>query len=409
LFFIRYFTTFVSNFNKETMIDKKLIKDLFFRQQKVQEEVAKNGCGAIILAIDINIYYLTGIVFSGYYYLPVNDDPLFFIKRPVGMSGDRIFQISKPEQIPDILKSKGYKIPENIFLESDELSYNEYIRLKNIFNFKKTGNASVLLRKIRVIKSKYEIGQMRISAEKQVSVCSRIPDCYRSGMTDLRFQAEIEHQMRINGSMGIFRAYGKNMNIFMGSLLAGKNAEMHSPYDFALGGSGQSALNPLGANGTLLKNGMAIMVDMAGNYTDYISDMTRVYSLGKISDLAYKAHNVALNIQYAIEDTAKPGYSCSELYNLAYKMVEKENLTPYFMGTKQQAKFIGHGIGLEINERPVLAPRSQDLLQKDMTIAIEPKFVIPDVGAVGIENSYLVTETGLEKLTSLNEDIVQLD
>jgi Xaa-Pro aminopeptidase len=391
------------------MIDKQLIKDLFFRQQKVQEEVAKNGCGGIILTIDVNIYYLTGIIFSGYYYLPVNDDPLFFIKRPVGLSGNRIFQISKPEQIPDILKSNGYQVPENIFLETDELSYNEYIRLQNIFNFKKTGNATALLRKIRIIKSAYEIGQMRISAEKHVATYSKITECYRPGMTDLRFQAEIEHRMRINGSLGIFHTYGKNMNIFMGSLLAGSNAERPSPYDFALGGGGQSSLCPLGANGTLLKKGMAVMIDMAGNYTEYVSDMTRVFSVGTLPELAYKAHNVALHIQYTIENVAKPGSSCAELYNMAYQIAEKEGLTDYFMGTKQQAKFIGHGIGLEINEPPVLTPRSKDMLKENMLIAIEPKFVIPQVGAVGIENSYLVTKTGLEKLTLLNEDIIQLD
>jgi Xaa-Pro aminopeptidase len=363
----------------------------------------------MLLTVDINIFYLTGIVFNGYYYLPVDDEPLFFIKRPVGLKGERIFQINKPEQIAEIMKSNGHKIPGKVFMESDELTYNEYIRLQNIFHFSKAENATALLRKIRTIKSAYEIDQMRISAEKHVATYSRITECYRPGMTDLRLQAEIEHRMRINGSLGLFHTYGKNMNIFMGSLLSGSNAEIPAPYDFALGGGGQSPLCPLGANGTLLKKGMAVMVDMAGNYTEYTSDMTRVFSVGILSELAYKAHNVALNIQYAIEDTAKPGSLCAELYNIAYQIAEKEKLTNYFMGTKQQARFIGHGIGLEINEPPVLSPRSKDILKENMIIAVEPKFVIPRVGAVGIENSFVVTKNGLDKLTVLNEDIVPLE
>jgi Xaa-Pro aminopeptidase len=199
------------------------------------------------------------------------------------------------------------------------------------------------------------------------------------------------------------------MNIFMGSLLAGSNAGTSSPYDFALGGNGPSPLCPIGANGTLLKKGMAVMIDMAGNYTEYLSDMTRVFSVGKLPELAYKAHNVALNIQYAIEDQAKPGSSCAELYHVARQMVEKEELTKYFMGTRQQAKFIGHGTGLEINEPPVLSPRSKDVLEENMIIAVEPKFVIPHVGAVGIENTFLVTKNGLEKLTLLDENIIPLE
>ena len=77
------------------------------------------------------------------------------------------------------------------------------------------------------------------------------------------------------------------------------------------------------------------------------------------------------------------------------------------MGSKQQAKFVGHGIGLQINELPVLTPRSKEVLQPDMVFALEPKFVIPDTGAVGIENSYLVTGNGVEKLTVFPEEIIE--
>ena len=391
------------------MIDKKLVKDLFFRQQRLQRAISDAGVDGILLSTDVNIYYMTGLVFSGYYYLPADDEPVFFVKRPDGLSGERIFSIRKPEQIPDIFTSKGWEVPKNVLLETDEISYNECMRLQSVFAFEKFGNATPLMRNIRMIKTKWEIGQFRLSAERHAATYSRIRDCYRPGMTDVRFQAEIERQMRLHGSLGVFRAFGPNMNIFMGSLLAGANAEAPSPFDFALGGGGQSAFCPIGANGTLLKEGMAIMVDMAGNYTDYLTDMTRVFSLGQLPELAYKAHQVSIDIQYAIENAAKPGVSCADLYNVAYSIVEKEGLTGYFMGTKQQAKFVGHGIGLEINEPPVLTPRSKEILVPDMVLALEPKFVIPKVGAVGIENSFLVTDTGLDKLTVFKEDIISLD
>lgn len=165
---------------------------------------------------------------------------------------------------------------------------------------------------------------------------------------------------------------------------------------------------PLGANGTVLKEGTAIMVDMAGNYTAYMTDMTRVFSVGKLTDLAYRAHQTSLKIQSEIENVARPGTSCAELYNIALQITESEGLESYFMGTKQQAKFVGHGIGIQINELPVLTPRSKELLEPNMVFALEPKYVIPGVGAVGIENSFLVTESGLEKITLFNEEIIEL-
>ncbi len=391
------------------MIDQKLVKDLFFRQQRIQKAIRKAGVDGILLTTDVNIYYMTGLVFSGYYYLPADDEPVFFVKRPGGLSGERLFSIRKPEQIIDIFASKGWSLPKSILMETDEISYNECMRLQNVFQFQKIDNATTFMRNIRMVKTPWEIGQFRISADRHATTYSRIPDCYRPGMTDLRLQAEIEHQMRLHGSIGVFRAFGPNMNIFMGSLLAGENAEIPSPFDFALGGGGQTGSCPIGANGTILEGGMAVMVDMVGNYTDYLTDMTRVYSIGVLPELAYRAHQVSLEIQDAVEVVAKPGVSCADLYNLAYSIVEKANLTAYFMGTKQQAKFVGHGIGLEINEPPVLTPRSKEVLEPNVTFALEPKFVIPQVGAVGVENSFLVTETGIEKLTVFKESIIPLD
>ena len=236
-----------------------------------------------------------------------------------------------------------------------------------------------------------EMGQMqeRITSTKNGSITSvqavYVPACYRPGMTDLELQFEIELRMRRNGSIGLFRAYGPNMDIFMGSLLAGDNAETPSPFDFALGGGGINEACPLGANGTLLKEGMAVMIDMAGNYTPYITDMTRVFSVGRLPEEAYRAHQVALEIQAAVKEEIRPGTPCAELYRIAADRVEKAGLTANFMGTRQQAKFVGHGIGLQINELPVLTPRSKDALQAGMVFALEPKFVLPGIGAVGIK------------------------
>ena len=388
-------------------MEEKLASDLKFRRQRMQQVIREAGMDGVVLTTDVNLYYMTGRVFSGYYYLSADGEPVLFVKRPVDLTGERTFHIRKPEQMPEIFASNGWPLPERILLETDVLSFNEWQRLQAVFHFRTVENVSQLLRRIRMIKTPYEMEQIRQSAIRHAMVYAQIPRCYRPGMTDLQFQIAIEQQMRLYGSRGVFRSFGFN-DIFMGIVLAGDNAGKASPFDFALGGGGQSAFCPIGANGTTLGEGMTVMVDMAGNFTDYLSDMTRVFSIGALPELAYRAHQVALDIQNEIEATAKPGIACADLYNRAYSKVEKAGLTAYFMGTKQQAKFIGHGIGLEINEPPVFTPRSNERLQPNTAFAIEPKFVIPQVGAVGIENSYLVTDTGVEKLTLFDEKIIPL-
>ena len=391
------------------MIQKELTGDLKLKWDRIQQAMRKINADGCLLTVDVNLYYTTGRIYSGYFYLPAEGAPWFFVKRPNGLAGDHVEYIRKPEQMAELFAFYGLEMPEKLLLEADELTYNDYIRLQKIFNPKETGNATAMMRELRRIKTPYEIEMFRISAERHTKTYAEIPECFRPEMTDLEFQYEIEKRMRKNGSIGLFRAFGANMDIFMGSILAGENAEVPSPFDFALGGSGIDASCPLGANGTPLKEGTAIMVDMAGNYTAYMTDMTRVFSVGHLTELAYRAHQTALLIESQIETIARPGTPCAELYEIAAKITESQRLGAYFMGTKQQAKFVGHGIGIQINELPVLTPRSKDMLEPNMVFALEPKYVIPGIGAVGIENSFLVTETGLEKITHFTEDIIQLD
>ncbi|MDR0825118.1 MAG: Xaa-Pro peptidase family protein [Prevotella sp.] len=385
-----------------------LTKDLEIRRRHLQKAMQSMNMEGCILTTTVNIFYMTGIVYNGYFYLPAEGEPVHFVKRPEGISFDNTAYIRKPEQITDELQNRSISLPKSLLMETDVVSFGECARLLNVFNLIEAGNASMLMRKIRSVKTDFELEQVKICARRHETVYKLIPSVYRPGMTDVEFQVEIERLMRLHGSLGLFRSYGENMDIYMGSLLTGENAEAPSPFDFALGGAGISPILPLGASGEKLKEGDAIMVDMAGNYTPWMTDMTRVFAVGKILDLAYRAHQVSIDIHNRVMDMAKPGVGCAELYAIAMEMVVKKKLEPYFMGTKQQAKFVGHGVGLEINEVPVLTPRSKELLEPNIVFALEPKFVIPGVGAVGIENTYVVTEGGIEKLTILEEEIIRL-
>lgn len=386
-----------------------LSEDIKIRQQHIQAEMQKTGIEACILTTLPNVFYMTGGVYNGYFYLPAEGKPIHFLKRKSDFKLDNTVHIRKPELIPEELQKLGYKVPESVLLEVDVISFSECNRIINSLQIKDVANASVLMRRIRSVKSEFEISQIRECARQHEAVYKQIPEIYRSGMTDVELQIEIERLMRLHGSMGLFRSYGANMDIYMGSLLVGENAESPSPFDFALGGKGQSPTLPIGASGEKIKKGNTIMVDMAGNYRPWMTDMTRVFSAGKTLDIAYRAHRVSIDINDHVMDIAKPGVPCSELYEIAMKKVEENRLEPYFMGTKQQAKFIGHGVGLEINEPPVLTPFSKEILVPGTVFALEPKFVIPEVGAVGIENTYLISETGIEKLTVFEEEIIDLE
>lgn len=392
----------MENYNSE------LIKDLDIRKTKLLSKINEIGADACILTTNVNLFYISGCIYTGYYYLSKRGNAYHFVKREGDVLPEGAIMIRKPEQITEELSKLGEALPEKILLETDVVSYTECNRIIASLGVKETIGASSVLRNIRSIKTAFEIQQVRECAKQHEIVYGLIPSLFKRGMTDIELQIEIERQMRLHGSIGIFRSYGQNMDIHMGSLLVGDNAETPSPFDYALGGKGMSDSLPLGASGIKIEEGQTIMVDMAGNYRPWMTDMTRVFSVGKTSDLAYKAHQVSIDIHNEVIKMAKPGVLCSSLYEISLALAKKNGLEDYFMGTRQQAKFVGHGVGLEINEPPVLTPRSKEELQPNIVFALEPKFVIPHIGAVGIENTYLVNENGIEKLTVFEENIIEL-
>lgn len=383
--------------------------ELKLRRDKIRALMVQQGIDAALITCNVNLIYTYGRVVSGYLYLPLNAPARLFIKRPNDIEGEHIHPIRKPEQITELLKECGLPLPAKLMLEGDELSFTEYNRLTACFpETEVVPCGTALIRQARSVKTPIEIEMFRRSGAAHTKAYEQIPSVYQPGMTDRQLSIEIERLMRLEGCLGIFRVFGQSMEIFMGSLLAGDNAAVPSPYDFALGGKGLDPSLPGGVSGTLLQAGQCFMVDMGGNFYGYMGDMSRVFSIGRLPEQAYTAHQMCIEIQEEIAAMAKPGTVCEDMYNKAIEIVTKAGFVDYFMGVDQKAKFIGHGIGLEINEMPVLAPRMKQELEPGMVFALEPKIVLPGIGPVGIENSWAVTTDGLEKLTLCKEEIIEL-
>lgn len=379
------------------------------RIEKIRSRMYDGAVDALLLASNSNIYYATGRIFRGYVYIPAEGPALWFVVRPDVFGHDPgVVMIHKPELIPGELEKRGMKLPESVGLEFDSLSYSDVARLQRVFKSSETVNASPLMRRVRMQKTPMEIEFMRQDGIHQAEAYRRFSRCYKEDMTDVQFQVEIERILRLEGALGFIRTSGNLMDINLGSVIAGPNADTPSPYDFAMGGAGIDPALPGGANGTMLKPGQTVMVDMSGAFNGYQTDMTRVWRIGEIPEIANKAHECSRSILRLCERIGKPGVPVADLYNRALEMAENDGLADYFMGHRQKAPFIGHGIGIELNESPAVSPKSKDLLLENMTIALEPKFVIPEVGAVGVENTYVVTPGGLSLLTVFPEEIQEL-
>lgn len=363
---------------------------------------------ACLIAATPNIYYLSMRVFRGYIWVPAEGNVKYFIVRPVNIGGPDTVQIHKPEQIPTLLKENALASVKRIGLEFGELFHSEILRLNSIFEGYETADCTMTLKRARMVKTDWEISEMKKDGVLHAYVYGKTREFYQPGMTDTELQIALETEMRLRGCLGFPRVSGRMMQINLGSVISGDNADVPTPYDFSMGGRGVDTSLPVGADGKEMRRGSVVMIDMNGAFNGYQSDMTRTWRIGPVSDIAVKAHECSRRILRELEQLGRPGTPVSELYIRAERIADEEGLKQYFMGHCQQVAFIGHGVGIELNEIPVVMRRSRDVLTENMTIALEPKFVIPDIGAVGVENTYRVTDSGLENLTVFPEDLEDL-
>ncbi|MDE6039048.1 MAG: M24 family metallopeptidase, partial [Paramuribaculum sp.] len=273
------------------------------RLDKVSSQLKASGTEAMLAGDNATLYYLTGRVFAGYAYITDAGEATFFIRRPVELEGDNVVYIHKPEHIPDHLTA----MPKSIALELDITPYSAIGRLQAIFPEAKTVNASPMLQAARATKTAFEIEKIRQSGIRQERVYRLIPKLYRPGMTDLELQVEIERASRLEGCLGQFRISGTSMELYMANLLVGDNADNPTPYDFAMGGAGLDPSLPVGCNGTEIRPGESVMADVNGNYTGYMTDMTRTFALGELSPIAMKAHQCSIDLCRELSAMARPG------------------------------------------------------------------------------------------------------
>lgn len=390
-------------------IASNLRTELSLRIEKLQSLFKAHDVDAILVGSNANIYYTSLRFFRGYVWIQKDRGPVYFVVRPLPANPEEdVVTIRKPEEISGWLSEHGYGLPKRLGIEFDDLTFSDCNRLEKVFEGAEFKNASPILREARMVKTQWEIDRMKEDGLHQCAAYSRFTKVYRDDMTDLEFQIELERVLRLEGCLGYSRTSGNLMEINLGSVISGDNADEPTPYDFAMGGAGTDPALPVGADGTTMKAGTTVMVDMNGAFNGYQTDMTRVWSIGEIPALAHKAHECSRRILRVLEKEALPGVECSALYNRAVEIAREEGLENLFMGHRQKVAFIGHGVGIQLNEQPVLTPRSRVKLESGMTLAIEPKFVVPQVGAVGVENTYVVRDTGLENLTIFPEEISDL-
>jgi Xaa-Pro dipeptidase len=231
----------------------------------------------------------------------------------------------------------------------------------------------------------------------------------REGMRELDFASSLEKRARELGHQGILRMRGFNQELFYGHIISGPHSALMSHLDAPSGGMGVNPSVAQGAGFRLIGRGEPVSVDFVGCVEGYLIDQTRLMVIGDLDDALEEGFEKALAIQDMVVAEARPGIPWSLLYDVAVEAAGELGVADSFMGPPgEQVRFVGHGVGLEVDEYPFLAPRQNKKLENGMVLALEPKIFHPGKGITGIEDTFLVNEDGLERLTATESEIIKV-
>lgn len=366
--------------------------------------------GALILQ-RVDLFYFTGTIQQGSLYVPAAGEPLLMVNKVLARARaesalDRIVPLGSPGTIPDRLKQAGMSLPGRIGLELDVLPANLYFTYRGIFEAAEVVDLSADIRRLRALKSPYEIRLIREAAAYSDRVAACVPDHLREGLTEIELAGRIEAEARRMGHQGIVRMRMWGSELFYGHLLSGPSGAVPSYLASPTGGSGVSPAVAQSAGFRPIKRHEPVLVDYVFAYRGYISDHARIFAIGRLPGDLMQAHAAMLELQARIQKMARPGVASGAVYDFALAGAQAQGYGDHFMGVgRDRIRFVGHGVGLELDEFPFLNAGQTLALEEGMVIALEPKAIFPGKGVVGIENTHVVTRDGLEQLGTYPDEI----
>jgi Xaa-Pro dipeptidase len=384
------------------------------RISRLRNRMNEEGVEALLVAQKMDYFYLSGTSQDALLYLPLLGEPLLLVKReleraraesPLRMVAD----LKSIHRLSTLIQEHTGKLPEVLGVEMDVLPAKDYFRLASLFPKARFADSSEMIRRLRAVKSPFEIALMRKAGNIGKEVYHHAKDVLKEGMTEIEFGGLLEAAAKSHGHEGLLRVRSYNYEAYTWHVLSGVTGGMVSQSDSPMGGLGLSPAFPVGASRKVMRAHEPILVDFGICYHGYQADETRMFSIGRMPRKFVDAYNACKAIHDAVLDETRPGADGERIFMNTLELAEKLGYRDSYLGPPGlQTRFIGHGIGLELNEFPFLAQGQAYPLEEGMTFAVEPKMVFPGEGSVGLENTVVVTRDGCEILTPLEQEIFEV-
>jgi len=382
-------------------------EEITLRTTRFQERLRAGGVEAALLSAHSDLFYFTGSIQRGILIVPAQGAPTYFVRKDL----DR----ARGETTAEVLPFDAAAIRDRltsyrtIGFAADMTTVAE-LRLwrdKLVPEGRDMPDISLPLALTKMVKTPVEIALMEKAAHINREAMRQVKELFRPGMRDLDVQVALESYARRElGHQGSFWLRGSHLEAGLSLVVTGALALEPTYTDFPIGGRGPSPAVAQGASGEVI--GDLFVVDLIGARDGYNADSTRTFFVGRPdADLARRYEELRGFLDKVVAFIT-PGVTGEEAWNYATALVTECDWCGWFMGLRSKVRFLGHGIGVEVNQLPVIAAKQTIPFENGMTIAIEPKVFLPERGVIGIENTYLMENGRLRSLTGGTETITDI-
>jgi len=385
------------------------------RIQFLQEEIEKQKlCGALLF-LSRDILYYTGTAQPSYLVVLPKDYFLFvrsgfeFALNDVFIEKEKIRDERRLEIIYREIFSHIYTNTK-IGTELDILPTKQFYEFKRVFSGYDFIDISPFILEQRKRKDASEINTIKEACEVIDMGHRAVLSTLREGITELDLAAAVENAHRLAGHEGIFFIRQPDFFMSRGPISSGSNLFKTSGVVYTITGVGLSPSVPAGPSRRKISKGDLLIVDIPTLVNGYHADQTRTYILGKANKKIKTMYSNLKEIADYLIERVKPGMKCSEIYHMALEKSKELKATDAFLtlGRGKKSHLIGHGIGLELNEPPVISECNHSEVLDGYVLALDMHMMDLDVGVVKLEDMILVNHKGNEMLTKSPRQLFEI-
>jgi len=388
-------------------------EEFIIRINKLKQHLINTEINLAILNQNSDIFYYTGSFQPLYLIVPAIGDPVMLARKSIDRIGREVTHLELEvfqgvRDIAEIFERLGFLSPDvkRIGMTLDSISYSSASRFERMIPDAIIADISWEIRTLRMVKSEAEISIISQACKSLSGITDVAKGVFKPGISEMELSAEIEHYLRMQGHGGLVRCRREGIEMAYGLCSSGLNTLVGTKFEGICSGAGLSPGSPFGGSYSVIEKGAPLLLDYALTLDGYHSDYSRIVTWGEPSDEIKRAYDAMVQVEQRVFDSLVPGATCEDIYNISLETAINLGYEQEYMGYgSEKVRFVGHGIGLELDEPPFLAPKMKDIMAENMVLAIEPKVMLPDIGIVGIEDTIVIRAGGVEKLTEGSRDI----